>query len=204
MTTTHAREVRMLGEVQHRDEAEARLERPGDALIVRRGVLRSLVMRCPDGCGETLAINLDPRMAKAWRFYERRGQATLFPSVWRDSGCESHFIVWRGKILWCGLPGNIEPPYDAELEASVVSALSKTPQSDCELAERIDEIPYDVDRVLRKLASTGRARPIGTRPVRYTVPDPIEQRIGDDPRTGEPVQHKKRRWWHRILGRLTK
>ena len=110
MTTTHAREVRMLGEAQHRDEAEARLEQPGDAMIVRRGVLRSLVMRCPDGCGETLAINLDPRMAKAWRFYERRGQATLFPSVWRDSGCESHFIVWRGKILWCGLPGNTEPP----------------------------------------------------------------------------------------------
>jgi hypothetical protein len=148
----------MLGEAQHRDEAEARLKEPGDAMVVRRGVLRSLVMRCPDGCGDTLAINLDPRMAKAWRFYERRGQPTLFPSVWRDSGCESHFIVWHGSILWCGAAGNIEPPYDTALEEYVLESLTYDEfQSAEDIASQIDEIPYDVARTGHRLVTRGLA-----------------------------------------------
>ncbi|MDM9644782.1 DUF6527 family protein [Rhizobium sp. S163] len=26
---------------------------------------------------------------------------TLHPSVWRNSGCRSHFWVRRGRIAWC-------------------------------------------------------------------------------------------------------
>ena len=28
-------------------------------------------------------------------------QITLMPSVWRTTGCESHFIVWRNQVWWC-------------------------------------------------------------------------------------------------------
>jgi hypothetical protein len=68
-------------------------------------------MRCPDGCGETLVVNLDPRAGKAWKLDMRTGKATLYPSVWRDGGCGSHFIVWRGDVLWCDRfeEGNVEP-----------------------------------------------------------------------------------------------
>jgi hypothetical protein len=58
-------------------------------------------MACPDGCGETLTINLDPRAGKAWRADGREGRLTLYPSVWRDQGCRSHFILWRDRIVWC-------------------------------------------------------------------------------------------------------
>jgi len=30
-------------------------------------------------------------------------QLTLFPSVWRDTGCQSHFNIWRDRILIFGI-----------------------------------------------------------------------------------------------------
>jgi hypothetical protein len=88
-----ARKVRMVGDAEYRDQAEATLGQPGDASLILRGRPRAIVMACPDGCGETLVVNLDGRAGKAWRFDMRRGGLTLFPSVWRDGGCGSHFIV---------------------------------------------------------------------------------------------------------------
>src|SRR5437899_8481676 len=113
--TSAARLTRLLGEAEHRDEGEALLQAPGDAVLVRRGTLRSVLMRCPDGCGETLVVNLDPRAGKAWKLDMRTGKATLYPSVWRDGGCGSHFIVWRAHVLWCDRfeEDNVEPSYDA-------------------------------------------------------------------------------------------
>ncbi|WP_442869546.1 DUF6527 family protein [Bradyrhizobium sp. CCBAU 11386] len=31
----------------------------------------------------------------------RTNKPTLYPSFWRDGGCGSHFIIWRGQLLWC-------------------------------------------------------------------------------------------------------
>ena len=87
--------------VEQRHEANPLLKMPGDAALVHRGVLRSLVMACPDGCGELLTINLDARAGKAWRVYGSQVELSLFPSVWRQTGCKSHFILWRSKIYWC-------------------------------------------------------------------------------------------------------
>ena len=95
-----AERIRDRGVVQHRHAADRLLERPGDSVPVHRGVPRSLVMACSDGCGDTLTINLDPRTDKAWRFYRKRNQVSIYPSVWRDTGCLSHFIVWHHQI--CG------------------------------------------------------------------------------------------------------
>src|SRR3954451_5083712 len=113
--TGPARCIRLRGEAEYREDGEGLLEKPGDAVLVRRGALRSVLMRCPDGCGETLVVNLDPRAGKAWKLDMRAGKATLYPSVWRDGGCGSHFIVWRGHVLWCDRfeEGNVEPSYDA-------------------------------------------------------------------------------------------
>jgi hypothetical protein len=48
-----------------------------------------------------LSINLDPRTGKAWRLRQDRFGVTLLPSVWRTSGCKSHFILWRNAVWWC-------------------------------------------------------------------------------------------------------
>lgn len=158
--TNPARTTRLLGEAEYRDEGEPLIETPGDMVLVRRGVLRSVLMRCPDGCGETLVVNLDPRAGKAWRLDTRGGDLTLFPSVWRDGGCGSHFIVWRGAILWCDRfeDGNVEPAYDAALEARVLAVLrTKTLRSAEDLAAELDEIAWEVMRAGRALVRRGLA-----------------------------------------------
>lgn len=158
--TEPARLVRMVGDAEYRDQAEAALRAPGDASMVFRARPRSIVMACPDGCGETLVINLDSRADKAWLFNMRGEGLTLFPSVWREGGCESHFIVWRGHILWCDRfeRGNREPPYNPEIEAAVFGAMDEVqPRSAVELADAIDELVWDVNRVANRLAARGLA-----------------------------------------------
>jgi len=151
----------MVGDVEYRDQAEAALRAPGDTCIVFRSRPRSIIMACPDGCGETLVINLDRRADKAWRFDMRGEGLTLFPSVWREGGCESHFIVWRGHILWCDrFEGeNREPPYNPEIETAVLGAIDEIqPRNAVELADAINELVWDVNRAARQLVGQGLAR----------------------------------------------
>lgn len=158
--TLPARTLKIRGEAEYRDEAERSLEQPGDAALVFRGLARSLLIKCPDGCGETLVVNLDKRAGKAWRLDLRGGAPTLYPSVWRDGGCGSHFIVWRGRILWCGhhTAGNVEPEYDFALEARVLAALdAREFRSAADIAWELDEIPWEVSRAARRLVSHGEA-----------------------------------------------
>ncbi|QTI78330.1 hypothetical protein IAI58_11570 [Roseomonas marmotae] len=153
-----ARTLRLLGEAEYRDEAEARLGAAGDAVLVVRGRQRSLVIACPDGCGETLVVNLDRRAGKAWRIDMRGEGATLIPSVWREGGCGSHFIVWRGRIVWCErfTQGNIEPGYDPSLEPRVLAAMDPAePRTAETIAATIDELIWDVNRAARRLADQG-------------------------------------------------
>lgn len=156
--TRRARKLRWRGTGEYRDEAELLLELAGDAATVDRGRLRSLILKCPDGCGDTLSINLDPRAGKAWRLDVRRGSITLYPSVWREDNCRSHFILWRDHILWCGRfdEANEEPAYDAELEALVLTTLDvRAWRTGYDIAVELDEIVWEIDRVLRRLVRRG-------------------------------------------------
>lgn len=153
-----ARVVHVRGQVAYRDEGEALIRLPGDAAIINRGQLRSVLMKCPDGCGTTLVVNLDPRAGKAWRLDMRGGTPTLYPSVWRDGGCGSHFIVWRGRIIWCDRweDGNQEPEYDVALEERTCRAFDTLRlRSPAEVAYEIDEIPWEVSRAARRLVQKG-------------------------------------------------
>lgn len=99
-----ATEITYKGQVERQSDADRLLLHAGDVALVFRGVARSLAIRCPDGCGSLLSINLDPRSGKAWRVDTRANTLTVYPSVWRDTGCEAHFILWRNKLLWCDEP----------------------------------------------------------------------------------------------------
>lgn len=159
--TAPARMLHLVGEAEYRDEAEAKLAKPGDATLVVRGRTRSVVMACPDGCGETLVVNIDPRAGKAWRMDTRGEGLTLYPSVWRDGGCRSHFIVWRGFLIWCDrfILGNQEPRYDPSIEEAVLSAMDvSTPLTAEVIAYAIDELVYDVNRAANRLVGYGLAR----------------------------------------------
>jgi len=168
--TRPARTLRLCWQAEYRDEAEPHLRQPGDAALIFRGQARSLLIRCPDGCGQTLVINLDPRAGKAWRLDMRGGMPTLYPSVWRDGGCGSHFIVWRGRILWCDRydTGNVEPAYDADLEARVLTALTPHSFRSAEdIAWELDEIPWEVSRAARRLVRQGIAEEGGAAKINW-------------------------------------
>jgi hypothetical protein len=69
--------------------------------LVERGKVRSVLFQCPCGCKDVLVINLDRKAGMAWRYRLRQGRLTLLPSVWRTSGCESHFVLWENRVWWC-------------------------------------------------------------------------------------------------------
>lgn len=84
-------------------QAEARelASVPTRISIIERGVPRSVVFRCPCGCGDVLSINVDQDAGAAWYVRVREGRITLMPSVWRENGCQSHFILWNNLVWWC-------------------------------------------------------------------------------------------------------
>ena len=104
--TASRRRERFDGHVTVPRQHQARehvLVHPLDVALVERGTVRAAVFQCPCGCGNVLVINLDPAAGPAWRHRVDGEQLTLMPSVWRDSGCDSHFVLWRNEIYWCGV-----------------------------------------------------------------------------------------------------
>ncbi len=60
-----------------------------------------VIMICPCGCGATIGLNTLPDDSPRWTLHERADGPALVPSVWRTTGCLSHFILRGGEIIWC-------------------------------------------------------------------------------------------------------
>ncbi|WP_246622445.1 DUF6527 family protein [Rhizobium laguerreae] len=59
-------------------------------------------MRCPCGCGDMIELMILRGARPRWDIsIDKAGHPSLHPSVWRKSGCRSHFWVREGRILWC-------------------------------------------------------------------------------------------------------
>ncbi|MGM5058302.1 DUF6527 family protein [Rhizobium sp. 814_E9_N1_1] len=77
---------------------------PGRDLVLTRddGDDWSVGMRCPCGCGDTIELMVLPEARPKWDVtVDGGGRPTLHPSVWRKTGCRSHFWVRGGRIHWC-------------------------------------------------------------------------------------------------------
>lgn len=61
------------------------------------------IMLCPCGCNEIIRLCLQDEVSPSWKlkFHSRNESVSLYPSVWRTSGCRSHFFFIRGRIEWC-------------------------------------------------------------------------------------------------------
>jgi hypothetical protein len=146
--------------VESRSEVGSLLCKPGDAVIILRGQPRWMILKCPCGCGEEIPINLDRRAGKAWRYYDRDGRGlTLFPSVWRDTGCQSHFVVRWGRILLLDSYGEGDASSHLDLLDLVQRLRSAWPSrgmvSYIDIADQMGEIPWDVLDACRRLAREG-------------------------------------------------
>ncbi len=59
-------------------------------------------LACPCGCGDMIELPLFPEADQHWRVrVGDDGLPSLSPSVWRRTGCRSHFWLRRGRIHWC-------------------------------------------------------------------------------------------------------
>ena len=148
--------------VESRAEVTDQLKSPGDAVLIHRGQPRWLLLKCPCGCGDEIPVNLDRRAGKAWRFYDSaKSGVTLFPSIWRDTGCESHFIIWRGQILLFGRVDDdiLSSPVHSDLRSLSRRVLEGWPSdgwaSYADVADGLGEIPWDVLDACRHLARGG-------------------------------------------------
>lgn len=154
--------LRLVSVVPSRGQATSLLQKAGDAVLVERGSPRLLVLACPCGCGEQFPVNLDPRSGPAWHLYKKHGSISVFPSVWRESGCRSHYIIWRSKILLFGAQQSEElAGASGEYDALTETILPRLPSRDWvpfgKLAELVDAVPWDVLVACRILVREGKA-----------------------------------------------
>jgi hypothetical protein len=58
-------------------------------------------MKCPCGCGDVIELNLLRAAKPCWiATIEADSTVSLTPSVWRQRGCRSHFVMRFGRIRW--------------------------------------------------------------------------------------------------------
>ena len=70
-------------------------------LIGEEGLAWQAAMLCPCGCDATIQLSLIKRDRPSWsQTTDSDGRVTLTPSVWRTTGCHSHFFVRNGRIVW--------------------------------------------------------------------------------------------------------
>jgi hypothetical protein len=70
-------------------------------LVARGGTYRWMLMMCPCGCGERLAVNLMRTATPHWRLSLKQGKVSLNPSVWvTEEKCGSHFWLIENQLIW--------------------------------------------------------------------------------------------------------
>lgn len=61
----------------------------------------SVALQCPCRCRAVIQLNLLPDAEPRWSLTtDRDGSVTLYPSIWRQKGCRSHFFIRKGRIEW--------------------------------------------------------------------------------------------------------
>lgn len=78
-------------------------------LIGENGQLWQVAMLCPCGCSAVIQLCVLPDSRPCWAVtMHADGTVSLSPSVWRTTGCRSHFFLRGGRIDWCGYSRNCE------------------------------------------------------------------------------------------------
>ena len=59
------------------------------------------VFICPCGCSAIIKLNLIAGCRPRWKVKIRsKRKFKLVPSIWRKIGCQSHFHIINGNVLW--------------------------------------------------------------------------------------------------------
>lgn len=93
-------------EVVDKTPSNASIENKQFVEVVYKNVPRWVLFRCPCGCGEMISLSLQKEHNPSWKLRtDALNHPTLWPSIWRNKGCMSHFWVKNGRIHWCADSG---------------------------------------------------------------------------------------------------
>jgi hypothetical protein len=60
------------------------------------------LFQCPCGCGHIITLSLQFTHNHYWRVIRNISKRpTLYPSVWQNTPCLSHFWLKDGRVYWC-------------------------------------------------------------------------------------------------------
>lgn len=85
-----------------RGTAAAAAQQGGVAALVRSADRNKwLLLQCPCGCGQQIALNLMQSHTPRWRVEMRsRARFSVHPSV-DSTSCGAHFWLRDGRVIWC-------------------------------------------------------------------------------------------------------
>lgn len=150
--------LRWRGQVTRRAEGAGLVAGPCDAVLVVRSRPRLLLLGCPCGCGDEIVVNVDAQLEGTWRLYRDPSGVSLYPSVWRDDACRSHFILWSDKIILFAKRERLSwgQKRDRELRRRVVEFLRwNGPTAYVAIADALAAVPWDVFDELSVLERAG-------------------------------------------------
>ena len=69
--------------------------------MIDGGTSWSAGLNCPCECGEVIELMLLENVKPRWDIsIDHLNRPTLHPSVWRSTGCKSHFWIKKGRVHW--------------------------------------------------------------------------------------------------------
>lgn len=80
---------------------------PREFVVVEDGKKKYWTLfQCPCGCGHVISLSLQKVHRPNWTVKPSKAKRpTLYPSVWQNTGCKSHFWISDGRIFWCHTTG---------------------------------------------------------------------------------------------------
>ncbi|MDF2449514.1 MAG: thiamine biosynthesis protein ThiF [Bacteroidota bacterium] len=75
----------------------------GDFIVVKfKNKQYWALFKCPCGCGYVISLSLQKGQQNFWTIRKsKKERPTLYPSVWQNDGCLSHFWITDGRVFWC-------------------------------------------------------------------------------------------------------
>lgn len=81
---------------------EPEIVKPRIVYLVGESELWVAVFQCPCGCEKNIWLNLLKEHRPRWSVtVNLDGRPTVSPSINRQVGCRSHFLLMNGRIKWC-------------------------------------------------------------------------------------------------------
>lgn len=86
---------------------ETQTVKPGEFIqVVFKGTPYWALFRCPCECGATISLSLQKVHKPRWTVEESKfGRPSVYPSVWQNKDCFSHFWITDGKVHWSNNSG---------------------------------------------------------------------------------------------------